>query len=254
LWRLLHLPLFAVTVIAAGAHIYSVWGMEPSGEAASAVAATTTIVPAKTKIVPVPVPAASPPKRTPTASAPVAKPVPQPVLQPAPPIPQPTPAPAAAAPPADEPQLIAKPKIVPRPGGDNRNNDILEKQAEANRAEAPRGPPPAKAPSVTAGPAAQAVAEPPALRTEVKGADVSLPLAQRLAAFKADRAFDHDRTRFPLLGKHKKVDCAECHTKTIEKTPSTCVSCHKKDDVHRGRRPVCETCHNANSWTPIKKQ
>jgi len=62
--------------------------------------------------------------------------------------------------------------------------------------------------------------------------------------------FDHDLTRFPLLGKHAKVDCAKCH-KTLEFTDAktACVACHEKEDQHRQRLGSrCEDCHNAVSW------
>jgi len=62
--------------------------------------------------------------------------------------------------------------------------------------------------------------------------------------------FDHDLTTFPLLGKHKKVDCAKCHTSlAFTDAKTACVACHQKDDQHRGRLgSVCEDCHNAVSW------
>jgi len=62
--------------------------------------------------------------------------------------------------------------------------------------------------------------------------------------------FDHGLTRFPLLGKHVKVDCAKCHKSlSFADAKSACVSCHDKDDQHRGRLgSLCEDCHNAVSW------
>ena len=36
---------------------------------------------------------------------------------------------------------------------------------------------------------------------------------------------------------------------TRDKLSTTCVSCHKKDDPHRGQLgPNCETCHNERGW------
>jgi hypothetical protein len=62
--------------------------------------------------------------------------------------------------------------------------------------------------------------------------------------------FDHSAARFALLGSHLKVPCGECHlTKKFKDAPSACVSCHRKDDTHKGRLgAVCETCHNARDW------
>lgn len=62
-------------------------------------------------------------------------------------------------------------------------------------------------------------------------------------------AFDHDLTRFPLVGRHAQVGCDQCHrTKTFKDTPRACASCHK-DTLHEGRLgPNCNTCHNPNGW------
>ncbi len=76
---------------------------------------------------------------------------------------------------------------------------------------------------------------------------------QRLAVLKADASFDHGATRFPLTGKHKRVDCASCHKTTLKDTPRQCIDCHKKDDVHRGRRPDCQECHVTTNWTTIRR-
>jgi hypothetical protein len=62
--------------------------------------------------------------------------------------------------------------------------------------------------------------------------------------------FDHGLTRFPLLGKHAKVPCEDCHKGTTFKDArTTCIACHKKDDVHKRRLGTfCEQCHNARDW------
>jgi len=63
-------------------------------------------------------------------------------------------------------------------------------------------------------------------------------------------AFDHGITAFPLLGKHTRVKCKQCHKqKTFKDASVACVACHRKDDDHRGRLgDKCETCHSARSW------
>jgi hypothetical protein len=63
-------------------------------------------------------------------------------------------------------------------------------------------------------------------------------------------SFDHDVTRFPLIGRHAIVTCEECHRSLRFKgTPLTCVSCHP-DHHHEGRLgPNCALCHNPNGWT-----
>ncbi len=88
-------------------------------------------------------------------------------------------------------------------------------------------------------------------------------------AFKPARRFDHARARFPLRGKHAKVDCVKCHPKREDETtaPGTfpapkskffltmkplpfddCTDCHKKDP-HAGRfGAVCDDCHTNQGW------
>lgn len=62
--------------------------------------------------------------------------------------------------------------------------------------------------------------------------------------------FDHGLTRFPLLGKHAKVECKDCHkTVQFKDAKTECVACHDKDDTHKRRLGTrCESCHNATDW------
>ncbi len=62
--------------------------------------------------------------------------------------------------------------------------------------------------------------------------------------------FDHDITKFPLLGAHATVGCEECHATTnFKDVKKECVSCHEADDVHEKRLgPKCETCHNSTDF------
>jgi len=65
-------------------------------------------------------------------------------------------------------------------------------------------------------------------------------------------SFDHGRdTSFPLRGSHRALSCAGCHAAdapTLE-LPSDCVSCHRADDVHRGRNGEdCSRCHGEEDW------
>ncbi len=64
--------------------------------------------------------------------------------------------------------------------------------------------------------------------------------------------FDHDKTRFPLTGKHVPVQCKSCHLDNhFKDTPSTCYACHKKVDEHKGQYgEKCETCHGTTAWKP----
>lgn len=62
--------------------------------------------------------------------------------------------------------------------------------------------------------------------------------------------FDHDLSDFPLLGKHAQAKCADCHkSPAFLDADATCVSCHRKEDVHKGRLgPDCSTCHTPVDW------
>src|ERR1700730_3703422 len=70
------------------------------------------------------------------------------------------------------------------------------------------------------------------------------------ASWRADLTFDHDLTKFPLLGLHRVVSCAQCHaTLAFGRAPAACVDCHSHDDVHKGGLgKKCESCHSPNGW------
>lgn len=64
--------------------------------------------------------------------------------------------------------------------------------------------------------------------------------------------FAHDRdTRFALRGGHRTARCESCHRAPLyrEKLKTTCVACHRADDVHQGGLgPRCDSCHSERSW------
>jgi hypothetical protein len=62
--------------------------------------------------------------------------------------------------------------------------------------------------------------------------------------------FDHDLSRFPLIGLHALASCEECHQSASYKdTERSCQGCHRKDDTHQGRLGSdCAQCHNPNGW------
>jgi hypothetical protein len=69
--------------------------------------------------------------------------------------------------------------------------------------------------------------------------------------------FDHDRTRYPLRGRHAQVRCEQCHRQDQEKPRfAVCTDCHR--DVHRGAelgRPAltaCESCHTVEGFRPAQ--
>lgn len=63
--------------------------------------------------------------------------------------------------------------------------------------------------------------------------------------------FDHDLTRFPLLGKHTPLACASCHAdKSFAARGTACQDCHI-DKHHAGTLGTpaqCRNCHNAMDW------
>lgn len=80
-----------------------------------------------------------------------------------------------------------------------------------------------------------------------------------------EAAFDHDRTRYPLRGLHRRVACEKCHVS--ERNPSgkltvpivgfeRCETCHA--DVHagqfRGRADggACMSCHDVGGFCPSR--
>jgi len=63
--------------------------------------------------------------------------------------------------------------------------------------------------------------------------------------------FEHDMTRFPLIGMHVVAPCEECHLSAVFTDAAiTCNECHERDDIHKQRLgPKCEVCHNPNAWS-----
>ena len=68
--------------------------------------------------------------------------------------------------------------------------------------------------------------------------------------FVSDVFFDHDLTRFPLLGLHAQATCEDCHaTPRFRDAEALCESCHTADDIHEGSLgDGCARCHNPNGW------
>jgi hypothetical protein len=80
--------------------------------------------------------------------------------------------------------------------------------------------------------------------------------------FVGKNTFDHSTTKFPLLGKHQKIDCASCHQMEGSTMPETvfqeyknkdfqqCVTCH--EDIHEQRLGAnCRQCHTEESFQKI---
>jgi hypothetical protein len=71
--------------------------------------------------------------------------------------------------------------------------------------------------------------------------------------------FDHDRSNYPLQGRHKEVACERCHPRAAKPAtltrltglPKDCAGCHQ--DPHAGQfsrlgSTACERCHNIDEF------
>ncbi len=69
-------------------------------------------------------------------------------------------------------------------------------------------------------------------------------------SWSSDVIFDHDLTKFPLIGHHAVATCESCHLdRAYKETESTCSDCHAQDDSHDGALGEnCGQCHNPNGW------
>jgi hypothetical protein len=61
-------------------------------------------------------------------------------------------------------------------------------------------------------------------------------------------SFDHGKTRLPLVGQHKEIDCRQCHiTLIFNQAKSECNQCH--NDIHQATvGSDCSRCHTPASW------
>ncbi len=68
--------------------------------------------------------------------------------------------------------------------------------------------------------------------------------------------FDHSKTNFPLIAKHKNVKCENCHKESLTSKPkfSKCYDCHT--DYHKGEfvknyiQTDCKICHTESGFSP----
>lgn len=78
----------------------------------------------------------------------------------------------------------------------------------------------------------------------------------------ASDSFDHDRTRYPLRGRHRNLECSLCHgvkNEQKQKKPAfaACSDCHqyrhldnKSDTDASNRWQTCEDCHTVAGFQP----
>lgn len=79
------------------------------------------------------------------------------------------------------------------------------------------------------------------------------------------KGFDHDKTRYPLRGRHAALRCEQCHDPRAawgKKPPfQSCTACHADAraghaDPHAGKATLqgkavdCASCHDVKGWTP----
>lgn len=73
----------------------------------------------------------------------------------------------------------------------------------------------------------------------------------------AEQTFEHERTRYPLRGRHRTATCESCHRGDLLARISDfdqCASCHA--DQHRGQflerrdRGACDACHDLQGFSP----
>jgi len=65
-------------------------------------------------------------------------------------------------------------------------------------------------------------------------------------------SFNHSETDFELKGAHAITRCTACHVpdKKYHEAPGLCISCHERDDVHKGQLGEgCADCHDERSWS-----
>ena len=72
-------------------------------------------------------------------------------------------------------------------------------------------------------------------------------------------SFDHNKTKYPLRGRHAEVACDKCHAFSAGKMASNprfanCTDCHKDDHAGTatlaGRLVDCGACHVVGGWRP----
>ncbi len=265
-WRLLHLPVFLIMLVATFLHVRNVWDMD----AIVMTRAPTLAVRPPLPIAPTPIEIKRP---QPSVPAPVAGPRPAEAQAP---VSLPTTRNGAAA--SDSatreasavPRAVRGPQPVPTPSKVEPAQTGAQKPVAAPPAPAPMsisplGSAPADNQRPTTPQRSVIATKDPTDDLAVQAQRMGLggkprTLVEQIVAYKALKQagrFSHSdaETAFALSGKHVKLDCASCHTAPLrEGRPAkarACIDCHKEDDVHRGRRPNCAQCHTPNTWGEI---
>lgn len=96
---------------------------------------------------------------------------------------------------------------------------------------------------------------PPLLLVVLAFALVCVP--QAAAQFETPNRAFHNRTSFPLDGRHRDLACESCHPQgSYRGTPTRCFDCHwtrRQDDRYRLQLGTqCEQCHRPTSWAAVR--
>jgi len=73
----------------------------------------------------------------------------------------------------------------------------------------------------------------------------------------SEASFDHDQTKYPLRGRHRKLKCGACHQDGKSRPKhDRCVDCHRDEHRRRpedaGRWADCENCHGVEGFIPAR--
>jgi len=97
-------------------------------------------------------------------------------------------------------------------------------------------------------------------RKRVNGTEFGCEACHTVKSWADINGFDHSKTKFPLSGAHRTVNCDGCHkaatgyASRFKGTPERCEACH--NDAHDGQfvakdaKTHCGDCHNASRWAP----
>jgi hypothetical protein len=83
--------------------------------------------------------------------------------------------------------------------------------------------------------------------------------------WKKPRPFDHSGTKYQLLGKHRTVECAKCHTALRADSThgiktfliadyAECNTCHKSPHSEKISKQTCRSCHTEDGWNVATKK
>jgi hypothetical protein len=75
-------------------------------------------------------------------------------------------------------------------------------------------------------------------------------------------SFDHGKTKFALVGKHKQAECSKCHGGLTKKTSNgpilfsaksfeDCTPCHASPHGRKFSDKTCRSCHTAEGWSSV---